>query len=73
MYHLNPALQSLFGGDGQTSCLRDRDKIAKVAKLHSDLPYLRGMPLSLQSLFRGRWSAYLSFNAAARMRQAKVS
>ena len=44
-------VQPLLRGDRKASCLRDRDKIAKVAQLHSGLPYLRGMPLSSTKSF----------------------
>jgi hypothetical protein len=33
-------VQPFRGGDRQASCFRDRDEIAKVAQLHSALPYL---------------------------------
>jgi hypothetical protein len=47
-------VQPLRGRNRQASGFGDRDEIAKVAQLHSGLPYLPSMTTSLQSLFRSR-------------------
>src|SRR5258707_11822665 len=47
-------MQSLLGRDRQASLFGDRDEIAKMPELDGGLPYLQGMPLSLQSLFLRR-------------------
>jgi hypothetical protein len=60
-------VQPLRGRNRQASGLGDRDEIAKVAQLHSGLPYLAGMPLSLQSLFRVRQGRPHAASAAGPM------
>jgi hypothetical protein len=39
------------------------DQIAKLAQLRGDLPYLQGMPFSLQSLFAGERATHILVNS----------